>query len=103
MYDPGTPANAGMAVYNHSNLRCKRQKILNDLKLKQLTRIAAEEAAGSAAAAEAAELLEYETFLAEVQSDEDSLTEQDISLQDAALAQMDEPIGPIDTEMDSDI
>jgi hypothetical protein len=103
LYDPGMPANAGMAVYNHSSLRCKRQKILEDLKIKQLLRIAAEEAAVFAAAAEEAELLEYETFLAEVQSDEDPLTEQDISLQDAALAQMDEQMGPIDIEMDNDI
>jgi hypothetical protein len=103
LYDPGTPMNAGMAVYNQSSLRCKRQKILEDLKIKQLLRIAAEEAAVLAAAAEEADLLEYETFLAEGQSDEDPLTEQDIIIQDAALAQMDEQMGPIDIEMDNDI
>jgi hypothetical protein len=36
-------------------------------------------------------------------ADEDPLTEQDIITQDAALAQMDEQMGPIDIEMDSDI
>jgi hypothetical protein len=108
MYDPRTPATAGRAVYNQSTLRSKRQKILEGLKLKQLNHIAAEEAGArkaiAATASEEAELLKYEEFLTEVQSDNDDiLTEQEILIQDAALAEMDELIGPIDIEMDGNI
>jgi hypothetical protein len=86
-YDPGTPTDPSMAVYNRSESVNKRQKLVEQLKVKQLKRKADELAAIAKAEAEqdAADLAEYEALVHDESMEEPELTAAEIEEQNNAL------------------